>query len=198
MNLEQAQKQMRYEIVAGNAVLLRGPSGLGKTSIAYAEAARYVAQQKEKGKTCGVCIIHAAHYSPADILGVQFKGEREYGLIDVNGEPVMKDGQQVTKKITVTDPSCPLWMMTVPFGDDPGGRPAFLYDSAFLIIDEWGQGEPDTKRALAEPLLHGTAQMWRMPEGSPRIACTNKGSRYGVTKEWDFVIARRTELDIEG
>ncbi len=31
-----------------------------------------------------------------------------------------------------------------------------------------------------------------------RLACTNQGSRYGVSKDFDFAIARRFQLEIEG
>lgn len=200
MNLLEAHKQMRRLIKSDQAVLLTGPSGLGKTSIAFQEASRFKEECRQHGLTCGVGQIFAAHYTPSDILGVQFKGERTYGLTDLNGEPVTdeKTGEQKRVTMTVTDPAVPMWMMSMPFGDDPGGRPLFLYDRAFLIIDEYGQGEPDTKRALAEVFLHGAAPPWRLPEGSVRIACTNVGARYGVSKDFDFAIARRVPLSIEG
>ncbi len=199
MNIEQAHKQMRYLIKSGQAALLTGPSGLGKTSICFVEANRFKEECKAQGLTCGVAQIFAAHYTPADILGVQFNGERKYGLTDANGEPVNDDaGNQKVVTMTVTDPAVPLWMMSIPFGDDPGGKPLFLYDRAFLIIDEYGQGEPDTKRAIAEVFLHGSAPPWRLPTGSVRVACSNEGARYGVTKDFDFAIARRAKLDIHG
>jgi hypothetical protein len=119
-----------------------------------------------------------------DMVGVLFKGERKY----------MIDG--VERTITVTDPSCPLWyMMTDGLGGPP--QPAFMFDRCFLILDEYGQGEPDTKRSAAEILLNGGTAPWYLPPGSVRVGATNVGPRYGVTKDFDFCIARRTAIHID-
>lgn len=184
MNILGAQRQMRRLIRSGEAVLLISGSGMGKSSICLQEFEYQKAQGAKKGERWGLGIIFAATQTPPDLIGYQFKGERTF---DVNGEK---------RTIVVTEPSCPLWMISVPHGDDPGGKPAFLYDKFFLIIDEYGQGEADTKRALAEIFLKGGTAPWYLPPGSVRVACTNEGSRYGVTKDFDFCIARRCQIKI--
>ncbi len=78
------------------------------------------------------------------------------------------------------------------------GKPAFMYDKFFLLIDEYGQGEADVKRAMAEIFLNGGTAPWYLPQGSVRVACSNVGARYGVTKDFDFCIARRTVINITG
>lgn len=79
----------------------------------------------------------------------------------------------------------PLWAISTE------GKPYFMYDRFYLIVDEYGQGEADTKRGLAEIFLNkGTAPHY-LPDGSVVVAATNEGSRYGVTKDFDFAISRR-------
>jgi hypothetical protein len=185
MNIIEAQKEMRCNIEAGIATLLVSGSGMGKSSIMLAEFEHQKAEGAKKGERWGLGIIFLATQTPPDLIGYQFKGEKEYE---------MADGQKV--RVTITDPSVPLWMLSVPHGDDPGGKPAFLYDKFFLIIDEYGQGEPDTKRAAAEIFLKGGTAPWYLPAGSVRVAATNEGSRYGVSKDFDFCVARRGRIAI--
>src|ERR1700676_190393 len=78
------------------------------------------------------------------------------------------------------------------------GKPASCYKHFFWFCDEYGQGEADTKRGFSEIFLSGGTGYWHLPEGSVRVAATNVGSRYGVTKDFDFAIARRTIVPIEG
>ncbi len=183
MNLHEAQKQIRILTQAGNAVLMEGSSGLGKSAIAFAEFERAKANGATKNETWGLGVVFAATQTPPDLIGYQFKGEHDFG-----------DG----KKLTVTEPSVPLWMLSVPHGDDPGGKPAYMYDKFWLVIEEYGQGEADVKRAMAEIFLNGGTAPWYLPAGSVRIGCTNVGSRYGVTKDFDFCIARRSRINITG
>ena len=144
-----------------------------------------------KGIKWGYGVIFAATQTPPDLIGYQFKGDKTYDVIDA------RSGQPVQRQITVTDPSVPLWMMMT---DGKGGppMPAFMFDKCFLVIDEYGQGEGDVKRAVAEIFLNGGTSPWYLPAGSVRIACSNQGARYGVSKDYDFCIARRTVLNIEG
>lgn len=183
MNLHAAQREMRRLIRAGSAVLLAGSSGLGKSSICIEEFERFKAEGAAKGETWGLGVIFAATQTPPDLIGYQFKGSKDFG-----------DGTQVP----ITEPSVPLWMISVPHGNDPGGKPAWMYNKFFLIIEEYGQGEGDTKRALAEIFLNGGTPPWYLPPGSVRVGCTNMGARYGVSKDFDFCIARRTLLNIQG
>ena len=183
MNLHEAQKQIRILTQAGNAVLMEGSSGLGKSAIAFAEFERAKANGAAKNESWGLGVVFAATQTPPDLIGYQFKGEHDFG-----------DGKQ----LTVTEPSVPLWMLSVPHGDDPGGKPAYMYDKFWLVIEEYGQGEADVKRAMAEIFLNGGTAPWYLPPGSVRIGCTNVGSRYGVTKDFDFCIARRSRINITG
>lgn len=181
MNIIEARRETLALIESGNAVLWQSGSGLGKSQVSYSIFEELKARDAQQGISWGFGTIFAATQTPPDLIGYQFKGEREFTL--PNGE---------TKKITVTDPSVPLWMISTE------GKPAFMYDKFFLLIDEYGQGEADVKRAIAEIFLNGGTAPWYLPPGSVRIACTNQGARYGVSKDFDFCIARRALLNIEG
>lgn len=186
MNINQARLETMANIEAGNAVLWQSGSGIGKSQVAYGMFEELRDRDAPKGVRWGFGTIFAATQTPPDLIGYQFKGEREY----VIGQDAQ--GVDVKRTITITDPSVPLWMMSSE------GKPAFMYDKFFLLIDEYGQGESDVKRAVAEIFLNGGTAPWYLPPGSVRIACTNQGARYGVSKDFDFCIARRCLLNIEG
>lgn len=187
MNLLQARRAAMQLAEAGNAVLLTSGSGIGKSQTVYSIFEELRDRDAPKGITWGFSQIFAATQTPPDLIGFQFKGEREFptGKLD-------DAGKAVTAKVTITDPSVPLWMISTE------GKPAWMYDRFFLLIDEYGQGEADVKRAVAEIFLNGGTAPWYLPPGSIRMACSNQGARYGVTKDFDFSIARRTELKIDG
>jgi hypothetical protein len=181
MNLIQARNEVFALAEAGDAALLQSSSGIGKSQMVYSIFEEIRDRDAAKGISWGFGTIFAATQTPPDLIGYQFKGERDFVL--ANGE---------TKHVTVTEPSVPLWMISTE------GKPAFMYDKFFLLIDEYGQGDGDVKRAVAEIFLNGGTSPWYLPPGSIRVACTNQGARYGVSKDFDFCIARRCLLNIEG
>ena len=181
MNLLQARNEVFALAEAGNAALLQSSSGIGKSQMIYSIFEEIRERDAAKGISWGFSTIFAATQTPPDLIGYQFKGERDFVL--ANGE---------IKHVTVTEPSVPLWMISTE------GKPAFMYDKFFLLIDEYGQGDGDVKRAVAEIFLNGGTSPWYLPPGSIRVACTNQGARYGVSKDFDFCIARRCLLNIEG
>lgn len=182
MHLLNAKREAKRLIRAGNAPLLQSGSGMGKSS-AILQIFDEMAQGSPPGEW-GLGITFAATTSPIDMIGVPFKGEHTFQ---------MPDGTD--KKITVTDPTVPLWMISTE------GKPAFCYKHFFWVCEEYGQGSEDSKRGFSEVFLSGGTSYWRgargLPEGSVRIAATNKGARYGVTRDFDFAVARRTLINIE-
>lgn len=181
MNLIQARNEVFALAEAGNAALLQSSSGIGKSQMVYSIFEEIRDRDAAKGISWGFGTIFAATQTPPDLIGYQFKGERDFTL---------KDG--TVRHVTVTEPSVPLWMISTE------GKPAFMYDKFFLLIDEYGQGDGDVKRAVAEIFLNGGTSPWYLPPGSIRVACTNQGARYGVSKDFDFCIARRCLLNIDG
>lgn len=186
MNITEAKAETLALVEAGNAVIWQSSSGVGKSQTAYSLFEHLRDRDAPKGIRWGFCTFFAPTQTPSDLIGYVFKGDRTYEIIN----PV--NGQKETRTITVSDPSVPLWMMSSE------GIPAFMYDRVFLLIDEYGQGEGETKRSIAEIFLNGGTPPWYLPAGSVRLACTNQGARYGVSKDFDFAIARRCLLEIEG
>jgi hypothetical protein len=185
LNLLQAKKALLLNTRAGNATLLRSPSGFGKSTMQMAAFEQLRSANASKGRSTGLGIIFAATQTPPDLIGLPWKGERTFKL----PAPLADGRDEIT--FTVTDPSYPLWML-----DIFTGMPAVMFDQFVLIIEEYGQGEPETKRAMAEIFLNGGTAPFYLPKGSARWACTNSGSRYGVTKDFLFAISRRTVIDI--
>lgn len=178
MSITDARKEILVNAMAGNCTMLSSPSGYGKSSMlqqVFQDWKNRIAPQ-----TCGLGIIFAATQTPPDLVGFNFKGSRTVTLAD-----------GTVRDIAVTDPTIPLWMLDVYTG-----KPAFLFDKFMLIIEEYGQGEADVKRAVAEIFLNGGTPPWYLPPGSIRVAATNAGARYGVTKDFLFCISRRTQIEI--
>lgn len=186
MNIIDAVRTTKHLFASGQAVLWESPPGLGKSQVALQLFMQLRDEGAQRGEKWGLGIIFAATQTPPDLIGYQFKGERSFptGEIDADGKPVMG------KPVTITDPSVPLWMISTE------GKPAFMYDKFFLIIEEYGQGEGDVKRACAEIFLNGGTAPWYLPPGSVRLGLTNTDSRDGVTKDFDFAIARRSRIAI--
>lgn len=187
MNLTQARNEVMALARAGVAPILKSSPGIGKSQMIYSLFEEIRDTDAAKGISWGFGTIFAATQTPADLIGYQFKGNRDF----VVGKDA--EGKDIVRNITVTEPSIPLWML-----DSATGKPAFLFDKFFLLIDEYGQGEADVKRATAEIFLNGGTAPWYLPPGSVRIAATNEGTKNGVSKDFDFCIARRAELTIEG
>jgi hypothetical protein len=184
MNLRDAFKQIQANILAGNAVILKGAPGLGKSDLMSKVAKWY--RSIHPDWRIGMSTTFMATQSPMDWIGTPWKGERKW---------VTADGDEVT--YTVTDPAIPRWFLATCL-DTGEVLPASLFHSVILVIEEWGQGSAEAKRAGAEVLRAGGTPPWYLPAGSPRIAITNVDAGDGVTKEFDFIIGRRGELPITG
>jgi hypothetical protein len=161
---------------SGVAQVLASAPGRGKSEFVLDTHKRMSeASVAAGGKPWGFATAFLATYTPPDLIGYQFKTERE-----ING-----------KMFCVTDPSMPLWML------DQNGIPLSEYENGILFLDEWGQAEPDVKRAAASLLLDKQVGKWKLNPGWSVICATNRqGDRSGVTKEFDFLINRRNIIEI--
>lgn len=184
MNINQALAETKILHDCGQAALWVSGSGMGKSQTAVAYAKSWVADGAQSGTKRGYSITFLATHTPPDVVGYKFKGERDI-VVDVDG-----DGKPVTKRITVDDASCPLWYVSTE------GKPAFCYDEFLIIFDEFGQAELDVKRTSAEIALSGGTPPWYAP-GHRCLMLTNEGARYGVSKTFDFIIARQSRIEIK-
>ena len=171
MNLKTLRAQLPALLASGVSIELISAPGRGKSELIR----DYVNEVSTEKEPFGFSTAFLGTYTPPDLLGYMFKGEREY------------DG----RKITVTDPTLPMWMITTE------GKPLWHYKRGILFLDEFAQSEGDVKRSAAELLLNRQLGPWKMPPGWTVIAASNRMTdRSGVTKSLDFVINRRVEIHI--
>jgi len=177
MNFTDLENEVIDDIDAGISVQLKSAPGRGKSE--FVEHLVKVLSERD-GFEWGFAKLFLATQQVPDLMGYLFKGERDFG-----------DG----KKITVSEPTLPLWQITTQ------GKPTWAYKRGILFLDEYGQAEADTKRVSAELFLNKELGPWVLggenKAGWGVIAASNRASdRSGVTKEFDFVINRRGEYDI--
>lgn len=191
MNINQALAETKILHDCGQAALWVSGSGMGKSQQAVAYAKSWVDEGAQHNLKRGFSITFLATHTPPDVVGYKFKGERDV-IVDVDAE-----GQPVIRKVTVDDASCPLWYVSTGYGDPKmQPKPAFCYDEFLIIFDEFGQAELDVKRSAAEIALSGGTPPWYAPNHRC-LMLTNEGARYGVSKTFDFIIARQSRIEIK-
>lgn len=172
MNFTSLRRVMPGLLDSGVSIELISPPGRGKSEFTYDTVD---IMSKRDGKQWGFSSLFLATQTPPDLLGYMFKGELEW------------EG----KKMAITDPTAPPWMIT------QSGKPVSAYERGILFLDEFGQGQQDVKAAAAELLLNRRLGKWELPRGWSVIAASNRQKdRSGVTKSLDFVINRRVEIEI--
>src|SRR5258708_39021621 len=98
MNLRQARRELFRLIKAGNAVILKSKSGMGKSQMILQVFRKFQADRPTLSVRFGV--IFAATQTPSDLIGFQFKGQRSFphATLTEAGET-----GTVMRAITVTD-----------------------------------------------------------------------------------------------
>jgi hypothetical protein len=160
---------------AGNTLCIRGPSGIGKTSIT-----EQYADTQEGPYFYGV--FNGATANLADTIGFLLPHDVAYQT---------SDGREVN--IAHGRYTYPHYFM-----DRKTGQPAFMFKRGLIVIEEYGQAQGDVKRGLA-PLVHnGEKRMGEhaLPVDFQVVLLTNRASdRSGVGKDFDFIINRRVEIE---
>jgi hypothetical protein len=157
---------------SGISIELQSSPGLGKSE--WVEQMRAIMSQRD-GFEWGLATCFLATMTPTDLMGYMVPRDREFG----------------GKQVSVSAFTLPPWMQ------DRNGVPVTEFKRGFLFLDEFGQGEPETKRASAELLLNRRLGPWQLPDGWSIIAASNRSQdRSGVTKSFDFVINRRLQIEV--
>ena len=157
---------------SGVSIELQSSPGLGKSE--WVEQIRAI-MSKRDGFEWGFATCFLATMTPTDLMGYMVPRDREFG----------------GKTVSVSAFTLPPWMQ------DRNGIPVTQYERGILFLDEFGQGEPETKRASAELLLNRRLGPWQLPDGWSIIAASNRSQdRSGVTKSFDFVINRRLQIEV--
>lgn len=178
MRFSKLREHLIDDLDAGVSAILTSMPGVGKSEFIEYDLIPYLS--KRDGFQWGFATAFLATYTPPDLLGYQFKGDRDFG-----------DG----KITTVTEPTLPLWMVTSE------GKPTWMYKRGILLLDEYGQAEPDVKRASAELLRAKQIGPWKLggehQAGWGVIAAQNRATdQSGVTKDFLFTTNRRREYHI--
>lgn len=176
MNFTTLSARMPGLLDSGLAIELVSAPGRGKSEFVHS----LIAPQSERtGSLWGLSTLFLATQTPSELMGYMVPQKQTF----------KQRGEDVTQ--TVSAYTMPPWMMTVD------GHPLSNYKRGILFLDEYGQGDQDTKRVSAELLLNGRIGPWRLPKGWSVIAASNRSKdRSGVTKSFDFVINRRIEINI--
>src|SRR5579859_2291916 len=155
---------------SGLSLELKSSPGAGKSEFVKEQVA---ALSKRDGEPWGLSTLFMATQTPSDLMGF--------------GVPMRQDDGTYAMCW-----SKPAWMTC----DD--GTPMHAYKRGILFFDEWGQGESDVKRVSAELFLNKRCGPHFVPEGWSVVSASNRaGDRSGVTKNFDFIINRRMELEVD-
>lgn len=80
----------------------------------------------------------------------------------------------------------------------PGEWTGELPEYGVVFLDEWGQGDEDVRKPLAELILNGNVGTTFLPLGWRVVAAQNRMSdRSGVVREMMFIVNRRCLLKIQ-
>lgn len=155
---------------SGTSLELYGPSGIGKTDFVHDQVA---VQSARIQAPWGFSKIMGPLANVTDLQGFMVPGRDK-------------------KERRVSEFTMPTWFVC------ENGGIIEDYDHGTLFIDEFGQGEPEVKRAMAELIHRRRLGSWSLPKGWHVVMASNRPKdRSGVTKSYDFIINRRIELDME-
>lgn len=174
IQMHDVYKTMRLNFEAGVPLMLKGASGIGKTEIAEKYA-------RDQGPDYGYFELNVALASLPDVIGLQMPHTEKH--VNHAGETV---------EIIVSKFAYPYFMR-----DKFTGRPAFTYDRGMVVLEEWGQGQPDVKRALAPVIREKRIMDHKFCQNCDVLFLSNRPEdRSGVTKDFDFLINRRNEITV--
>lgn len=158
-------------IEAGIATEMKSAPGRGKSDFVE-DLVRKLSERD--GFQWGFFPLFLATYTPQDLMGYMV--------------PVKQPNGSIVSQFTT-----PPWMI------DASGKHVNDYQRAIIFLDEYGQGDGDTKRVSAQLLLKGEVGPHKVDLSKVGIiAASNRAKdRSGVTKDFDFVINRRAEIEIQ-
>jgi hypothetical protein len=159
-------------------VEIGSPPGAGKSETIDQIVER---MSKRDGFQWGLNKTFIASLSPVDVSGYLMPGMVQLKNVHT-GE---------IENHRISEFSLPTWMISTE------GKPMNTYKRGVVVFEEWDKGDPDTKKASAEPILKGRTGNHVLHPGISRICLVNRAQdRSGSTKNFDFIINRRGELQV--
>jgi hypothetical protein len=148
---------------------LKSAPGRGKTTTILASVGRIA---RALDKNIGVSVISGPLLTPADAVGYLVPKHLDSGR-------------------TVSVYTEPFWWVTEE------GKRLDEYDGGIIFVDEADKMEVDVKKIMGEMALSGRCGPHRLPAGWIVWMAGNRSQdRSGSTKELDFLINRRFEIDV--
>lgn len=175
MKLLEIRDVIEDNLEAGISTEIESSPGRGKSELIEQMVAN---NSKRDGFEWGLATCFLATMNPSDMMGYMVPTR-------------MADGSLASVFTT------PSWMLTAPSAAHPNGQHIKNFKRGILFLDEYGQGDADTKKVAAQLLLKGEVGPHKLPPGWGVVAASNgKGDRSGVTKDFDFVINRRMKVQV--
>jgi len=163
-------------IEANEPVQIASPPGVGKSE-SIDQLIEWLTERD--GFEWGISKCFIAALSPVDMYGFLVPGTRKY-----------HDWEGNEHSTRVSEFTMPPYMISVD------GRPMNAFKRGIVVYEEWDKGDPDTKKASAEPILKGGMGQHQLHPGISRVVLVNRSEdRSGTTKNFDFIINRRGELN---
>jgi hypothetical protein len=169
MNLKDLKQELIYMLDARIAAHIKSSPGRGKSELVEDLVKELSIRD---GKPWGFTTLFLATMTPTDMMGYMVPARQE-------------DGTMRSEWTT------PTWMIT------PEGKHINEFERGIVFMDEYGQGDGDTKRVSAQLKLRGEVGPHRLHPGIGIICASNFSTdRSGVTKDFDFCINREGNFTV--
>lgn len=173
MNIKDAARSMEVSFAAGKAFKLNGAPGIGKSEIAHQVAM----QRRAKYGRYFYRVVNVATLNLGSTIGFVVPQD-----VNLNGK-TFKRGRYTYPEY---------------FFDEASNEPAFLFERGMIVLEEWGQGGGEIKRALATLIHERRTGEYKLPGKFDIVILSNRPEdRSGVSKEFDFLINRWNEVTLE-
>jgi hypothetical protein len=171
---------MDVVFAGGVALKLSSEPGAGKSKQAESYAAiKNRMWQDDGGYGCFVYDMSTGNV--ADFIG--YLMPQTVTDTDVNG---------MSQEVLAAKYTYPNWAY-----DITTKKPLYKFKRGLIILEEWGQADPELKRACAPLINDGRVWLWRF-EGFDILILSNRDiDRSGVTREYDFLINRWCEAELK-
>lgn len=165
---------MTLNFAAKRPLKINSGPGQSKTMQAYQYA-------RKQGPGYGLFELNCALANVPDVTGYLMTKEERHVTFD--GEPI---------NIINSHYAYPYF-----YRDVFTGKIAAEFDRGMLLLEEWGQAQPDVKRSLAMLIRHLRSGTHHLPANTDVLILSNRDQdRSGKTKEFDFLINSWTELEM--
>ena len=158
---------------------IESPPGAGKSKSIEAYA-RLMNKVFANDGGYGLFVLDMSKANLADLMGYLMPRDK-----------VDTDHEGNTIEITQGRYTYPYWLY-----DWFTGKPAYKFKHGLIVLEEWGQGDGEVKRACAPIIYDRRLGEWKFPEFDMVVLSNRPQDRSGVTKEYDFIINRWNEAEL--